>query len=189
MKTKFLTAALSAALLLGSIMRRRHQERRHEAGDRTEDGSGDNRANQQPTGSRLRFRRCRPLSRSSPSALCLANGMVVFLTENHELPLISGYAMIRGGVRFRACIEDRTGGTLRRDLAHRRHGKAHRRSAGRSAGGPRRQGGNQRRRRQYHHQLQLPEGVTSTMSSASFVDLLRHPAFREEKLAAGQRSR
>ncbi len=29
--------------------------------------------------------------------MVLPNGMIVFLTENHELPLISGSAMIRGG--------------------------------------------------------------------------------------------
>ena len=32
-----------------------------------------------------------------PKRVVLPNGMIVFLTENHELPLISGSAMIRGG--------------------------------------------------------------------------------------------
>ena len=34
-----------------------------------------------------------------PKRIQLANGMVVFLQEDHELPLISGYARIRGGSR------------------------------------------------------------------------------------------
>jgi zinc protease len=38
-----------------------------------------------------------PFNPKQPKRVVLANGMVVFLTENHELPLISGSAMIRGG--------------------------------------------------------------------------------------------
>jgi zinc protease len=38
-----------------------------------------------------------PFKPQPPKRIVLANGMVVFLTENHELPFIAGNAMIRGG--------------------------------------------------------------------------------------------
>jgi zinc protease len=38
-----------------------------------------------------------PFHPREPRRLVLKNGMIVFLAENHELPLISGTAMIRGG--------------------------------------------------------------------------------------------
>ncbi|HYE25141.1 MAG TPA: pitrilysin family protein, partial [Clostridia bacterium] len=38
-----------------------------------------------------------PFKQRQPVRIELKNGMVVFLQENHELPLISGYARIRGG--------------------------------------------------------------------------------------------
>jgi zinc protease len=34
-----------------------------------------------------------------PKRIVLSNGMVVFLQEDHELPLIDGFARIRGGGR------------------------------------------------------------------------------------------
>src|SRR5579872_6576634 len=37
-----------------------------------------------------------------PKRIQLANGMVIFLQEDHELPLISGSARIRGGSRNEA---------------------------------------------------------------------------------------
>ena len=38
-----------------------------------------------------------PFKPKEPTRVVLPNGMTIFLTENHELPLISGSAMIRGG--------------------------------------------------------------------------------------------
>lgn len=39
----------------------------------------------------------RPFTPQQPKRLVLNNGMIVFLQENHELPLISGTAILRGG--------------------------------------------------------------------------------------------
>jgi zinc protease len=41
----------------------------------------------------------RKFAMPQPKRIALGNGMVIFLQENHELPLIRGRAMIRGGVR------------------------------------------------------------------------------------------
>jgi zinc protease len=41
----------------------------------------------------------RPLQIQQPKRIVLPNGMIVFLQENRELPLISGSAIIRGGSR------------------------------------------------------------------------------------------
>lgn len=38
-----------------------------------------------------------PFHPKAPHKVVLPNGLTVFLTENHELPLISGVAMVRGG--------------------------------------------------------------------------------------------
>ena len=41
----------------------------------------------------------RKFSMPQPKRIQLANGMVIFLQEDHELPLIRGRALIRGGAR------------------------------------------------------------------------------------------
>jgi zinc protease len=41
----------------------------------------------------------RPFTPPQPVRVALPNGMVLFLQENHELPLIGGFARIRGGSR------------------------------------------------------------------------------------------
>ncbi len=41
----------------------------------------------------------RPFTPAQPTRLVLPNGLVVFLQEDHELPLISGFIRIRGGSR------------------------------------------------------------------------------------------
>ena len=41
----------------------------------------------------------RQVSTSQPKRIQLPNGMVIFLQEDHELPLIRGTARIRGGSR------------------------------------------------------------------------------------------
>ncbi len=40
-----------------------------------------------------------PFKPQQPTRIELKNGMVIFLQENHELPLINGFARIRGGAR------------------------------------------------------------------------------------------
>ena len=47
--------------------------------------------------------------------------MVIFLQPDHELPLISATAMIRGGSISEPASQNRTGFPLRRRVAHRRH--------------------------------------------------------------------
>ena len=111
-----------------------------------------------PAGSRSRFRRCRPFKPQQPKRIELANGMVVFLSRKPRTAVDLRPAMIRGGSDCRARSEDRPGGNLRRELAHRRHGKADRRPARRLPRSPRRQGGNRGCSRLDDHQLQLSEG-------------------------------
>ncbi len=55
-----------------------------------------------------------PFKPQQPKRMVLANGMVVFLTENHELPFISAASQIRGGADSEPAIEDWTGGNVRR---------------------------------------------------------------------------
>jgi zinc protease len=117
-----------------------------------------------------------------PIRVQLSNGMVIFLTENHELPLIDATARIRGGSSSEPAAKAgmldmygdvwRTGGTEQRtgdamdDFLEARAAK-----------------------------LETGAGSDSTYVSLSclkgdfddvfamFVDLLQHPAFREDKLA------
>ena len=63
-----------------------------------------------------------------PKRVQLPNGMVIFLQEDHELPLIDAVARIRGGSRSEPAAESRLGRSLRRSLAHRRHQDPDRRS-------------------------------------------------------------
>jgi len=66
----------------------------------------------------------RPFTPQQPVRIALPNGMVIFLQEDHELPLIGGFARIRGGSReepgAKAGLVDiygqtwRTGGTTTR---------------------------------------------------------------------------
>src|SRR5437879_9960459 len=116
-----------------------------------------------------------------PKRIQLSNGMVIFLQEAHELPLIDGTARIRGGSReipaSKACMMSiysaswRTGGTTTKtgdqldDLLEARAAKV-------ETGG----------------------GIDSTSISLStlkpdfdsvfdnFIDILRNPAFREDKV-------
>ena len=50
-------------------------------------------------GRRSRSRRCTPSNPSQPKRIELANGLVIFLQEDHELPFINGTILIRGGSR------------------------------------------------------------------------------------------
>ena len=63
-----------------------------------------------------------------PKRVQLSNGMVIFLQEDHELPLIGGYARIRGGSVERTSRKSRPGRHLRRCLANGRNQDSDRRS-------------------------------------------------------------
>ena len=123
-----------------------------------------------------------PFHPQQPTRVELENGMVIFLQEDHELPLIEGVARIRGGSRDEAAAKTglvslygqswRTGGTKSRtgdQLDDLLESKAAR--------------------------LETSGGADSTTFSWSclkqdmdtvlpiFVELLRQPEFREDKLA------
>ena len=70
-------------LLLFDSCRRTPASARHGTGDELETNS--------------RSRSCPPSSRKQPKRIELSNGMVIFLQEDHELPLIDATARIRGG--------------------------------------------------------------------------------------------
>jgi zinc protease len=116
-----------------------------------------------------------------PKRIQLANGMVLFLMEDHELPLIRGTANVRGGARDVAAdkvglttiLADswRTGGTETKtgdqldDLLEAR--------AARLETGADDDSTNVR--------LDVLKGDFDTVFPI-FVDLLQHPAFRQEKI-------
>ncbi|MBI2214856.1 MAG: insulinase family protein [Acidobacteria bacterium] len=49
----------------------------------------------------------RPFKMQQPARVALPNGMVIYLQEDHELPLINGYIVIRGGSREE--VSEKTG--------------------------------------------------------------------------------
>ena len=71
-----------------------------------------------------------------PKRIQLPNGMVIFLQEDRELPLIDGTARVRGGSREEPASK----------VAHRRHHSPERRSTGRLPGDSCRESRNQWRR-------------------------------------------
>jgi zinc protease len=123
-----------------------------------------------------------PFHPVQPKRVQLSNGMVIFLQEDHELPLIDGFMRIRGGSRSEPAskvgLTDiygqvwRTGGTTNKtgdqldDFLEARAAK-----------------------------VETGDGVDSTTIGFSclkadfepvfqvFMDVLQHPAFREEKIA------
>ena len=97
MKAKFLMAAMSAALLLGSL-----QAQEATRNDATKQLTAPKPAPSTSPGVATNWKQIAipelpPFKPKEPKRVVLPNGMIVFLTENHELPLISGSAMIRGG--------------------------------------------------------------------------------------------
>jgi zinc protease len=97
MKTKFLITAISAALLLASM-----QAQEATKNDATKQETAPKPAPAASAGVATNWKQIAipelpPFKPQQPKRVVLPNGMIVFLTENHELPLISGSAMIRGG--------------------------------------------------------------------------------------------
>ena len=127
-----------------------------------------------------------PFKPQPPKRIVLANGMVVFLTENHELPFIAGNAMIRGGAEDEPASKTglveiygeswRTGGTEKLsgdqldDLLEARAAKVETGAAEADT----------------TINFNCLKGDFDDVF-AVFVDLLRHPAFREEKLLLAKR--
>ena len=97
MKKKMLIAAMSAALLLGSV-----QAQEATKNDATKQETAPKPAPATSAGVATNWKQIAipelpPFKPQQPRRVVFANGMIVFLTENHELPLISGSVLIRGG--------------------------------------------------------------------------------------------
>jgi zinc protease len=121
-----------------------------------------------------------------PRRVVLPNGMILFLTENHELPLISGSAMIRGGSDSepadKAGLVEMYGATWR-------------------TGGTEKLTGDQLDDYLEARAAKVEASADDADTSMSFnclkadfpdvlgivVDLLRTPAFREDKLALAKK--
>ncbi|MDR3764330.1 MAG: insulinase family protein [Acidobacteriota bacterium] len=127
-----------------------------------------------------------PFHPAEPRKLVLPNGLTIFLTENHELPLISGAATVRGGGDSESAEKTglvdlygstwRTGGTEKLtgdqldDFLEARAAKVET------------SGGDAHTSISFHCLKADFDGVFTI-----FADLLRHPAFREEKLALAKK--
>jgi zinc protease len=70
-----------------------------------------------PSYKNLKFPPLKPVSIPHPTTFTLPNGMKIFLLEDHELPLVSGFALIRTGNLFdppdKRGLADLTGTVLR----------------------------------------------------------------------------
>ena len=126
-----------------------------------------------------------PFHPKEPKRIQLSNGMVIFLTEDHELPLIDGVARIRGGSRIEPAnkvgLVDlygevwRTGGTKTQtgdqldDLLEARAAKVETAGGGDSTS---------------ISFSCLKEDFEDTFKI--FLDLMREPAFRADKLELAQ---
>ncbi|MBV8518686.1 MAG: insulinase family protein [Acidobacteria bacterium] len=123
----------------------------------------------------------RSFAMPQPKRIALPNGMVIFLEEDHELPLISGRALIRGGAR---------------DVAPDKAGLAGILSASWRTGGTQSQTGDQLDDFLAARAASVETGVGSDSASVSmsplkgdldavfpiWLDILRNPAFRAEKI-------
>lgn len=186
MSTKFLVAAMGAALLLGSMHAQeatRNDATKQETAPRpapaTTSGVATN-------WKQIAIPELPPFKPQQPKRIVLGNGMVVFLTENHELPLISGSAMIRGGSDSEPAqktgLVDLYGATWR-------------------TGGTEKLTGDQLDDYLEARAAKVETSGSEASTSVSFnclkgdfqdvltvfADLLRHPAFREEKLALAKK--
>jgi zinc protease len=123
----------------------------------------------------------RKFSMPQPKRIALANGMVIFLQEDHELPLIEGSATIRGGSRN--VPAGKTG-------LHSIYGQAWR------TGGTTTKSGDELDELLESRAARVETGTGSDSSNVSmdvlkgdfdtvfpiWVDVLRNPAFRQEKI-------
>ena len=121
-----------------------------------------------------------------PTRVQLPNGMVIFLQEDHELPLISGTALIKGGSSSEPAQKVGLVSIYRKHLAHRWH---------------RHKTGDQLddELEAMAAKVETGGGVDTTSVSLNclkenfdqvfteFIDVLEHPAFREDKIALAKR--
>jgi zinc protease len=121
------------------------------------------------------------IQQPQPKRFQLANGMVIFLMEDHELPLISGSARIRGGARDVAA-----GKTGLADI----YGQAWRQGGTESKSGDELDDFLESRAARV--ETNGGEDATNVTMSVlkgdfdivlpTFIDILEHPAFRQEKI-------
>ncbi len=182
MKTKILMAAIGAALLLGSMQAQ--QAGKNEAA--APPAAPSSNTGVATDWKQIAIPELPPFKPQQPKRVVLANGVVIFLTENHELPLISGAAMVRGGSDSEPA--DKTGLV---DL----YGATWR------TGGTGQHTGDQLDDYLEARAAKVETGDGEADTSISFnclkadfpdvleifVDLLRHPAFREDKLALAKK--
>ncbi len=185
MKTKFLTTAMTAPLLftlsLTSLLPSAQAQDAMQSGTPKASPSGV-----ATNWKQIKIPELPPFNPKQPRRVVLENGMIVFLTENHELPLISGSAKIRGGSDSepadKAGLVELYGETWR-------------------TGGTEKLSGDQLD--DYLEaraaKVEATGGDADTSLSLNclkadfpdvlgiFVDLLRHPAFREDKLALAKK--
>jgi zinc protease len=175
MKTTILMVATTSALLLGSMQAQ-------EANRNTSPSSTGVATNWK----QIAIPELPPFKPQQPRRVVLANGMVVYLMENHELPLISGSAMIRGGADSEPA--EKTGLV---EL----YGETWR------TGGTQKLTGDQLDDYLEARAAKVETGGGDEDTSISFnclkadfndvfgifVDLLRNPAFREDKLALAKK--
>jgi len=169
MTRKILMAAMSAALLLGSMQAQK--------GASTPPATN---------WKQIAIPPLPPFAPKQPTRVVLPNGMTIFLTENHELPLISGSAMIRGGSDSepaeKAGLVELYGSTWRTGGTEKLSGDALDDSLEARAA-----------------KVETGGGDDDTSISFSclkgdfpdvlgiFADLLQHPAFREDKLSLAKK--
>ncbi len=186
MRTKLWMAAMSAALLLGSM-----QGQEATKNDATKKETAPKAAPATTPGVATNWQQVAipalpPFKPQQPKRIVLANGMVVFMTENHELPLLSGSAMIRGGSDSEPA--DKTGLVEMYGATWR-------------TGGTEKLSGDQLDDYLEARAAKLETGGGEDSTSISFnclkgdfsdvlgifVELLRNPAFREDKLALAKK--
>ncbi len=180
MKTKFLMATMSAALLYALLPApSQAQQSAPKAVQGASKGVATN-------WTQIAIPALPPFNPKQPRRVELPNGMVVFLTENHELPLISGSAMIRGGSDSEPAdktgLVELYGGTWR-------------------IGGTEKLSGDQLDDYLEARAAKVETGGGDSDTTISFnclkadfpdvfgiyVDLLRNPAFRGDKLALSKK--
>jgi zinc protease len=171
MKMKWLMAAMSAALLLGPMQA---ETAKHAAKPPATNWK------------QIAIPELPPFNPKRPTRVVLPNGMIVFLTENHELPLISGSVMIRGGSDSeppeKAGLVDLYGETWRTGGTEKLSGDALDDSLEARAAKVETAGGDGDTTVSFNC---LKADFPDVMGI--FVDLLRHPAFREDKLSLAKK--
>ena len=174
MKTKFLIAALGAVLLLGSAQAKVVRGR--------SGGSAPPATNWK----QIAIPTLPPFKPKEPTRIVLPNGMVIFMTENHELPLLSGKVMVRGGSDAEPA--EKTGLVELYAATWR-------------TGGTEKLSGDELDDVLEARAARVETGASDAATSVSFnclkadfpdvlnviSDLLRNPAFREEKLSLAKK--